>query len=119
MSVFQMRVWYFPFSPHISVALQETLGQDLKEPKCFTVNRSPETRVLGLRACANSAELPNSAGLKSVIKLSLACTGAKSGLSREQGGFHLQGLLAINSIWQLFIPVWLPCVRLGLELVSL
>lgn len=36
----------------ISVALQETLGWDLKEHKCFTVNCSPETHVLRLRVSA-------------------------------------------------------------------
>lgn len=37
-----------PFPTHIPVAFQETLGQDLKECKCFTVSCSPETHILGL-----------------------------------------------------------------------
>lgn len=72
-----------PFPTHISVAFQETLGQDLKECKCFTVSCSPETHILGLWACA----IPQSsltAGMESGIKLSLASTEAKSGQSREQ-----------------------------------
>lgn len=39
------------FPTHISVALQETLGQGLKEYVCFTVSCSPETHIWGLGAC--------------------------------------------------------------------
>lgn len=91
---------WVPFLLCPPVALHNALGQDLKECKCFNVNRSPEINVLGLSCRAD--------GVKSVIKLPLASTEAKSGQSREQ--VHLEMSPAKFSGCLQYMAALQPCL---------
>lgn len=97
----------FLFLPSPSVTLQEALAQHLKECKCFNVIHSPETNMLGLWAHI-ILQSSLTAGMKLVIKLSLASTEAKSGQSREQ--VHLKISPARSSSHQQYMAALQPCL---------
>lgn len=106
----------------ISVALQETLGWDLKEHKCFTVSCSPETHVLRLRVSA----VPQRCLTLLAWRQGKNYRWLPQKLSQAKAG-RQHGVLQ-NFTCKVFWPptvygstssIWLLCVRLELELVLL